>query len=86
MAALTRRTDATRAAYDRLGPSMRTTSAYQFVGALPQHAAPEAQADRVADKQTPSGKIVFFTVSGGGLEPVGYIVYLDKNGKIDRVE
>jgi hypothetical protein len=87
MAALTRTTDATaRAAYDCLGPSMRTTNEDQFVASLQRHATPQAQADRVADKQTPSGKIVFYTVSGLGADPVGYIVYLDQNGKIDRVE
>jgi len=87
MAALTHASDATaRAAYDCLGPSMRTTSEDQFVQSLQQQGAPNAQADRVADKQTPSGKIVFFTVSTGATPPVGYIVYLDPDGKISRVE
>ena len=87
MAALTRTSDATaRAAYDCLGPSMRTTNEDQFVATLQQHASSDVQADRVADKQTPSGKIVFFTVSVGGGDLVGYIVYLDQNGKIDHVE
>ncbi len=87
MAALTQTSDATaRAAYNCLGPGMRTSNEDQFVAAMQQHAAADAQADRIADKRTPSGKIVFFTVSGGGVEPVGFIVYLDEEGKIDRVE
>jgi hypothetical protein len=87
MAALTHASDATaRAAYDCLGPDMRTTSEDQFVASLQQRSAPEAQADRVADKQTPNGKIVFFTVSTSSTPPVGYIVYLDPEGKIARVE
>jgi hypothetical protein len=87
MAALTHVDDATaRAAYNCLGPSMRTSSEDDFVTSLQQRPAAEGQADRVADKQTPAGKIVFFTVSANDMPPVGYIVYLDQDGKIAKVE
>lgn len=87
MAALTHTSDATaRAAYDCLGPSMRTTTEDQFVASMQQRSAPQGQADRVADKQTPTGKIVFFTVSTSTTQPVGYIVYLDPEGKVTGVE
>jgi hypothetical protein len=87
MVALTHVSDATaRAAYNCLGPDMRTTSEDQFVASLQQRAAPDGHADRIADKDTPTGKIVFFTVSAKHMAPVGYIVYLDEDGKVARVE
>jgi hypothetical protein len=88
MAALTHVSDATaRAAYACLGPSMRTTSEDQFVATLQQRAAGNGQASRVADRHTPDGgKIVFYTVSAGDMPSVGYIVYLDPNGKVAKVE
>jgi hypothetical protein len=83
MVALTYVTDASaRAAYDCLGPGMRTSSEDQFVASLQQRSAGDGQANRVADRRTPDGgKIVFFTVSAGDTPSVGYIVYLDPNGK-----
>jgi hypothetical protein len=88
MAALTHVNDATaRAAYACLDPSMRTTSEDQFVAALRQRAIGSGQVDRVADRTTPDGgKIVFYTVSAANLPAVGYIVYLDQQGKIVKVE
>jgi hypothetical protein len=89
MAALTHTSDTTaRAAYACLGPGMRTTSEDQFVTTLQQRApGGNGQADRVADRHTPDGgKIVFFTVSAGDMPSVGYIVYLDPNGKVIKVE
>jgi hypothetical protein len=88
MAALTHTSDATaRAAYACLGPGMRTTSEDQFVATLQQRAQGAAQADRVADRHMPDGgKIVFYTVSAGDMPSVGYIVYLDPNGKVTKVE
>jgi hypothetical protein len=88
MTALTHVSDASaRAAYDCLGPGMRTTSEDQFVATMQQRAADNGQADRVADRHTPDGgKIVFFTVSAGDMPAVGYIVYLDSNGKVAKVE
>ena len=51
-------------------------------------AIPGGQFDRVADKRTiDGGHIVFYTVDAGkGGVPVGYIVYLDAQGKVTRVE
>jgi hypothetical protein len=88
MAALTHTSDATaRAAYACLGPGMRTTSEDQFVATLQQRAAGNGQADRVADRHMPDGgKIVFYTVSASDTPSVGYIVYLDPNGKVVKVE
>ena len=66
---------------------MRTTSEDQFVASLQERGGVQGgQADRVADKDTPTGKIVFFTVSASRMAPVGYIVYLDEDGKVARVE
>lgn len=88
MQALTHVTTASaRAAYACLGPEMRTTSEDQFVATMQQRAAGNGQADRVADRHTPDGgKIVFYTVSAGDMPAVGYIVYLDPNGKVAKVE
>lgn len=88
MVALTHTSEATaRAAYNCLGPDMRTTSEDQFVASLQERGGVQGgQADRVADKDTPTGKIVFFTVSASRMAPVGYIVYLDEDGKVARVE
>ena len=88
MQALTHVNDASaRAAYACLGAAMRTTSEDQFVATLQQQAVSSAQANRVADRHTPDGgKIVFYTVSAGNLPSVGYIVYLDHEGKISKVE
>jgi len=87
MAALTRVNDTTaRAAYACLGPAMRTTSEDQFVQTMQQRAISTGQANRVADRNTSDGgKIVFFTVSATNMA-VGYIVYLDQQGKIIKVE
>ena len=88
MAALTHVTDAgARAAYACLGPAMRTTSEDQFVTTLQQRAGQNGKADRVADQRpADGGKIVFFTVSATGMAPVGYIIYLDPQGKVVKVE
>jgi hypothetical protein len=87
MAALTHENDTTaRAAYDCLGPDMRTSSEDEFVASLQQRPPITGTADRVADKDTPTGKIVFFTVSANNMSPVGYIVYLDQAGKVAKVE
>jgi hypothetical protein len=88
MRALTHVSDTTaRAAYDCLGPDMRQGSEDQFVAAMTQRSAGDGQADRVADRHTPDGgKIVFYTVSAGNMPAVGYIVYLDSDGKVSKVE
>jgi hypothetical protein len=89
MVALTHVSDASaRAAYACLGPGMRTSSEDQFVSSMEQRSAGDSgQANRVADQHTPDGgKIVFFTVSAGDMPSVGYIIYLDPNGKVSKVE
>ena len=89
MTALTHVTDSTaRAAYACLGPQMRTTTSEdQFVATMQQRAVGAGQADRIADRHMPDGgKIVFYTVSAGDMPAVGYIVYLDANGKVIKVE
>src|SRR5260370_30905916 len=79
---------AARAAFACLGPAMRNTSEDQFVVGMRDRAIPGAQFDRIADKRTvDGGHIVFFTVdSGQGGVAIGYIVYLDAEGKITHVE
>ena len=88
MAAVTHTDEATaRAAYACLGPDMRTTSEEQFVSGMRLHAGPNGQADRIADRRTQDGgRIVFFTVHAGQASEIGYIVYLDTQGKIAKVE
>jgi hypothetical protein len=88
MLALTHTSEnAARAAYDCLGAEMRTTSEDQFVAAMRERASTDGQADRVADRNIPGGgKIVFYTVSAGDTPAVGYIVYLDPDGKVIKVE
>ena len=87
MAAITHSDPATaRAAFACLGPSMRTTTEDQFVASVQQEAVP-GQVDRVADKHTPEGgDIVFYTVEANQGASVGYIIYLDSQGKVDKVE
>ena len=76
-----------RAAYACLGPSMRTASEDQFVEGMRSRGVPTGQFDRVADRRTPDGgRIVFFTVYAGQAPTVGYLVYLDAEGKIAKVE
>ena len=88
MAAVTHTDDATaRAAYACLGPDMRTASEDQFVTGMRRRAGPNGHADRVADRRTSDGgHIVFFTVHAGQAPEIGYIVYLDAQGKIAKVE
>jgi hypothetical protein len=89
MVALTHVSDSSaRAAYACLGPGMRTTSEDQFVTTMQQRSPGDGgEASRVADRHTPDGgKIVFFTVSAGDMPSVGYIIYLDPNGKVSKVE
>lgn len=88
MTALTHTSDASaRAAYACLGPGMRNTGEDQFVASMQQRAVGSGQAKRVADTHTPDGgKIVFYTVSALNMPSVGYIVYLDHDGHIVKVE
>jgi hypothetical protein len=89
MAAVTHVDDsAARAAYACLGAGMRNTNEDQFIAGMRDRAVPSGQFDRVAEKRTiDGGRIVFYTVDAGkGGTAVGYIVYLDPEGKITRVE
>src|SRR5438067_1430688 len=88
MAAVTGADEAVaRAAYECLGPTMRTTSEDQFVSGMRNRGAMHGQFDRVADKRTADGgRIVFYTVTAAQGPSVGYIVYLDSDGKIVKVE
>jgi hypothetical protein len=87
MAAVTKVDDNTaRAAYACLGPSMRGTSEETFVATLHQRDIPKGTFNRVADQRmSDGGRIVFFTVQAQG-QSVGYIVYLDPQGLVEKVE
>ena len=87
MAAVTRADDAAaHAAYACLGPGLRNTSEDQFVANLHQRDSARGQVNRVAEQRTSDGgRIVFYTVQGQG-PAVGYIVYLDAQGRILKVE
>ena len=88
MAAVTRVDDeVARAAYACLGPSMRRSSEDEFVQAMRtrNQVRPE-RVNRVGDQRTrDGGRIVFFTVEAQG-QAVGYIVYLDRDGKVQKIE
>jgi hypothetical protein len=90
MAALTRGTDAAaRAAYACLDPSLRSDQGEDaFVRAVQQRSTAGAQtrATRVADHPTANGgRVVFYTVDIGR-DSVGYIVYLTRAGKVERID
>lgn len=87
MAAVAKVDDATaHAAYNCLGPGMRRTSEDAFVSMLHQRDLPKGQVNRVGDHRTADGsRIVFFTVEAQG-QSVGYIVYLDPQGLVEKVE
>jgi hypothetical protein len=87
MAAVTSVDDATaHAAYACLGATMRSTTEDAFVAGMHQRDPGKRQVSRVADQRTrDGGRIVFYTVEQQG-QAVGYIVYLDAEGKVIRVE
>ena len=89
MAALTRGTDdAARAAYACLDPSLRSGQGEEaFVRSVQQRSSSRgAHATRVADHATADGgRVVFYTVDVGR-ESVGYIVYLTRAGKVQRID
>jgi hypothetical protein len=65
---------------------MRNTSEDQFVAGMHQRDNPRGRFNRVGDQRTPDGgHIVFYTVEQQG-QAVGYIVYLNAQGKVTRVE
>ncbi len=74
------------AAYACLGPGMRSTSEDQFVAGMHQRDTQRAHVNRVGDQRTADGgHIVFYTVEQHGTA-VGYIVYLNAQGKVVKVE
>jgi hypothetical protein len=79
--------EAARAAYRCLGQEMRRSDEQQFVETLHQRGdLPKGRVSRVGDHRTPNGgRIVFFTVEAAG-ESVGYIVYLDSSGMVQKIE
>ena len=87
MAAVTTADDqAAHAAYACLGPDLRKTSEDQFVAGMHQRDTQHAHVNRVGDQRTADGgHIVFYTVEQHG-QAVGYIVYLNAQGKIVKVE
>ena len=87
MAAVTTADDQTaHAAYACLGPSMRQATEDQFVTGMHQRNIARGRVSRVGDQRTPDGgHIVFFTVEQQG-QAVGYIVYLNAQGKVVKVE
>jgi hypothetical protein len=89
MTALTRATDdAARAAYACLEPEMRQGQGEDaFVRALQRRGPPpNTQVTRVGDHRTANGgRVVFYTVDIGR-DSVGYIIYLNGAGKVERID
>jgi hypothetical protein len=87
MAAVTTKDDQTaHAAYACLGPGMRNTSEDLFVAGMHQRDTLRAHVNRIGDQRTADGgHIVFYTVEQQG-QAVGYIVYLNPQGKVIKVE
>ena len=89
MTALTRGTDdAARAAYACLDPSLRSGQGEEaFVRSVQQRSSRSAaHATRVADHATADGGRVVFYMVDAGRESVGYIVYLTRAGKVQRID
>jgi hypothetical protein len=87
MSAVTNTTDASaRAAYACLNPGMKSTPEAAFVANMQQHSVPHGQFSRIAEKHTgDGGNIVFYSVDADG-QSVGYIVYLDPQGRVRGLE
>ena len=87
MAAVTKVDDnMARAAYACLGPSMRNTDEQGFIDSMHQRDTSTGRLTRVGEQRTSDGGlIVFYTVEGQG-PAVGYIVYLNSQGKVVKVE
>ena len=87
-----RKSEATRAAgligaaYACLGPAMRNTTEDQFVAGMKARDVPRGRFNRVAEERTSDGgEIVFYTVQSQG-PAIGYIVYLNAQGLVVKVE
>jgi hypothetical protein len=79
--------EAARAAYRCMGDTMKRSGEQQFVQTLHERGdLPMGKVSRVGDHRTQDGgRIVFFTVEAGG-QAVGYIVYLDQAGLVQKIE
>ncbi len=79
--------EAAHAAYDCLAPTMRRGGEQEFVKSLHDRGdLPSGKVDRVGDKRQSDGsRIVFYTIEAAG-QVVGYIVYLDADGKVEKIE
>lgn len=87
MVAFTSMTDSSaRAAYACLNPGLRSTTEDSWVAGLRQRGVPHGQFNRIADTRTnDGGQIVFYAVHRQG-ESLGFIVYLDPQGRVRGVE
>jgi hypothetical protein len=87
MAAVTSADDQTaHAAYACLGPGLRNATEDQFVAGMQQRSMKRGHVSRIGEQRTPDGgHIVFFTVEQQG-QAIGYIVYLNAQGKVVKVE
>jgi hypothetical protein len=93
MVALTHQADerAARAAYACFGAALQSQSQGEeaFVRSLRQRGGPPSgigRVTRVADQRTGSGgRVVFYTVEVSG-DSIGYIIYLDRAGKVQRID
>jgi hypothetical protein len=87
MSAVTKVDDATaHAAYNCLADTMKQTSEDTFVATLRQRKLPPGEFSRVAaQRDTDGSQLVFYTVKSEG-QNVGYIVYLNPRGLVEKVE
>jgi len=78
---------AAHAAYACLAPTMRHGGEQEFIKSLHDRGdLPSGKVDRVGDKRQSDGsRIVFYTIEAAG-QMVGYIVYLDADGKVEKIE
>jgi hypothetical protein len=87
MAALTTTNDdAAHAAYACLAPGSRATPEDAWIAGIRSSGTPRGQLNRIAETRTnDGGEIVFYTVESRG-QALGYIVYLDAQGLVRRIE
>ena len=79
--------EAAHAAYRCLGEPMKRNGEQQFVQTLHDRGElPKGRVSRVGDHRTQDGgRIVFYTIEATG-QAVGYIVYLDQAGLVQKIE
>jgi hypothetical protein len=80
--------DASRAAYACFAPGLRSQNEEVFVQSLRerQSGIGGQQVHRVGDHRGPDGaRVVFYALDSRG-SSIGYIVYLDAQGRVERVE